>query len=90
MPISELMRSINGKNKIKIFPEISQEIAYKLPYRDFITVGLLLNNIHTPNGDDLDDTWIYVQESDVKVGRLQIFNNWSPYLVANKVKNGWD
>jgi protoporphyrinogen oxidase len=28
------------------------------------------------------DNWIYVQEPDVKVGRLQIFNNWSPYLVA--------
>ena len=86
MPISELMLSISGKNKIKIFPESLQEIAYNLPYRDFITVGLLLNNIHTPNGDELDDTWIYVQESDVKVGRLQIFNNWSPYLVANKDK----
>lgn len=86
MPISELMRSISGKNKIKIFPESLQEIAYNLPYRDFITVGLLLNNIHTPNGNELDDTWIYVQETDVKVGRLQIFNNWSPYLVANKDK----
>ena len=86
MPISELMRSISGKNKIKIFQNSTQEIAYNLPYRDFITVGLLLNNIHTPNGDDLDDTWIYVQESDVKVGRLQIFNNWSPYLVADKDK----
>ena len=86
MPISELMGSINGKNKMKFFPNSTQDIAYNLPYRDFITVGLLLNNIHTPNGDDLDDTWIYVQESDVKVGRLQIFNNWSPYLVANKDK----
>ena len=86
MPISELMASISGKNKNKIFPESSQEIAYNLPYRDFITVGLLLHNIHTPDGDDLDDTWIYVQDSDVKVGRLQIFNNWSPYLVANKDK----
>ena len=27
------------------------------------------------------DTWIYVQERDVKVGRLQLFNNWSPYMV---------
>ena len=86
MPISELMRSISGKNKMKIFPRSTQEIAYNLPYRDFITVGLLLNNIHTPNGDDLDDTWLYIQESDVKVGRLQIFNNWSPYLVADKDK----
>jgi protoporphyrinogen oxidase len=26
---------------------------------------------------------VYVQESDVKLGRLQIFNNWSPYMVAD-------
>jgi protoporphyrinogen oxidase len=32
------------------------------------------------------DNWIYVQENDVKVGRLQIFNNWSPYLVADRSK----
>ena len=31
----------------------------------------------------MKDNWIYVQEPDVKVGRLQIFNNWSPYLVAD-------
>ena len=86
MPISELMDSITGKQKNQLFSENIQEIAYNLPYRDFITVGLLLNNIHTPNGDELDDTWIYIQESDVKVGRLQIFNNWSPYLVSNKDK----
>ena len=31
----------------------------------------------------LKDTWIYVQEPDVLLGRLQIFNNWSPYLVSD-------
>ena len=29
------------------------------------------------------DTWIYIQEREVKLGRLQIFNNWSPYMVAD-------
>jgi len=33
--------------------------------------------------DSMRDNWIYIQEPDVKVGRLQIFNNWSPYLVAD-------
>jgi protoporphyrinogen oxidase len=31
----------------------------------------------------MPDNWIYVQEPDVKVGRLQFFNNWSPYMVAD-------
>ncbi len=34
----------------------------------------------------LKDTWIYVQEPDVLLGRLQIFNNWSPYLVSDPTK----
>ena len=78
MPISELMGSISGKNKIKIFPNSTQKIAYNLPYRDFITVGILLDKLSGPNSEKLDDNWIYIQEKDVKVGRIQIFNNWSP------------
>ncbi|HUB75795.1 MAG TPA: hypothetical protein VL977_02000, partial [Solirubrobacteraceae bacterium] len=61
-------------------PDVA-EIAAGLVYRDFITVGVLLRA-----GGPLaamSDNWIYVQEPDVKVGRLQIFNNWSPYLVAD-------
>ena len=57
-------------------------MAAGLQYRDFITVGVLLRR-----GRDgltrMHDNWIYVQEPDVRVGRLQIFNNWSPYLVAD-------
>jgi len=62
-------------------------VANGLKYRDFITVGLLLKklNVQTNNRIDtqLPDTWIYIQERDVKIGRLQIFNNWSPYLVKD-------
>jgi len=61
-----------------------------LQYRDFITVGLLLNKMKIKNETKIPtlhglvpDTWIYIQERDVKVGRLQIFNNWSPYMVAD-------
>jgi len=35
------------------------------------------------------DNWIYIQERDVKIGRLQIFNNWSPYLVADPEHTVW-
>src|SRR5262249_21224837 len=60
-----------------------------LMYRDFITVGLLVRRLkvrdHSQNSQKLiRDNWIYVQEPDVRVGRLQIFNNWSPYLVADQ------
>jgi protoporphyrinogen oxidase len=66
-------------------------VARRLPYRDFMTVGLLLRRMSLPGKRSRDaaangmppDNWIYVQEPDVKVGRLQLFNNWSPALVAD-------
>jgi protoporphyrinogen oxidase len=63
-------------------------IADQLPYRDFMTAGLLLRKMK-PNGARAaangmpPDNWIYIQEPDVKLGRLQVFNNWSPALVAD-------
>ena len=59
-------------------PDLVREVAAGLQYRDFITVGVLLRKMAKP---DLKDTWIYIQERDVRVGRIQFFNNWSPYLV---------
>jgi protoporphyrinogen oxidase len=66
-------------------------VADRLPYRDFMTVGLLVRKMKTKalkgvaalkNGMP-PDNWIYIQEPDVKIGRLQVFNNWSPALVSN-------
>ena len=86
MPIKDLVAAISG---IEVPSEV-QRIATELPYRDFITVGLLLDKMKINNktkiktyADRVPDTWIYIQERDVKVGRLQIFNNWSPYLVKD-------
>jgi protoporphyrinogen oxidase len=67
------------------------EIAEHLPYRDFMTAGLLLRKMNPTGsqgtGEHVNgmppDNWIYIQEPDVKLGRLQIFNNWSPAMVAN-------
>jgi protoporphyrinogen oxidase len=68
-----------------------QRIADHLPYRDFMTAGLLLRRMNTttdprdrrqPNGMP-PDNWIYIQEPDVRIGRLQVFNNWSPAMVAD-------
>jgi protoporphyrinogen oxidase len=65
-------------------------IAAELPYRDFMTAGLLLRRMRTepgrraqPGNGMPPDNWIYVQEPDVRIGRLQVFNNWSPALVAD-------
>ncbi len=62
-------------------------VAGALPYRDFMTAGLLVKKMRPTSRDTSitmpPDNWIYVQEPDVKLGRLQIFNNWSPYMVAD-------
>ncbi len=86
MPISELVDAMLTKSPKGIIPDTVLQIASSLPYRDFITVGILLDCLVGPQGEDLDDTWIYIQEPDVKVGRIQIFNNWSPYLVSDPTK----
>jgi protoporphyrinogen oxidase len=62
-------------------PDHVREVAAGLVYRDFITAGVLLRAGGRLGA--MTDNWIYVQEPDVKVGRIQIFNNWSPYLVAD-------
>lgn len=83
MPMRELVEAIDAP-----VPENVREVSAGLQYRDFITVGLLadLLKVKEPDGGLLKDTWIYVQEPDVLLGRLQIFNNWSPYLVADPTK----
>ena len=83
MPIRELLNVIDTP-----VPAAIKAISDGLVYRDFITVGLLVDRllVTEPDGSPLKDTWIYIQEPDVLVGRLQIFNNWSPYLVADPSK----
>jgi len=81
---------INGMNKV---PKKIYNIATNLPYRDFITVGLVVDKLKIQNKTNIKtlnnivpDCWIYVQSTDVNLGRIQIFNNWSPYLVKD-IKN---
>jgi protoporphyrinogen oxidase len=83
MPMREMVEAMDAP-----VPANVREVSEGLQYRDFITVGLLADRlkVHEPDGGLLKDTWIYVQEPDVILGRLQIFNNWSPYLVADPTK----
>ncbi len=92
MPIKDLVLGFKG-DKV---PKEVEDIASGLPYVDFQTVGVLVNKLKIKNktkmktlGDIVPDCWIYVQEPDVKMLRLQIFNNWSPYLVENAEDTVW-
>lgn len=83
MPVRELIRGLDCE-----VPANVREVSEGLVYRDFVTVGLLADKLSVtePDGSLLKDTWIYIQEPDVLLGRLQIFNNWSPYMVADPGK----
>jgi protoporphyrinogen oxidase len=67
-----------------------KRIANGLEYRDFFTIGLLVNKLNVQEGGKIqttvDDNWIYIQEPDVRIGRLQVFNNWSPYMVKSAAR----
>jgi protoporphyrinogen oxidase len=82
-PVQELMASFDVAPPPNVL-----EVSKGLVYRDFITVGLLVRSLRinddTPQGKKLiSDNWIYIQEPDVLLGRLQVFNNWSPSMVAD-------
>ncbi len=86
MPVKDLVAGLRGED----VPADVAGIAASLPYRDFVTVGLLVKRLKLRNTTGIKtlngivpDTWVYIQEDDVKIGRLQIFNNWSPYMVAD-------
>lgn len=90
MPIKDLVAGMND------VPANVKEIAGGLPYRDFVTIGLLLPKINLKNETELKtlnnivpDCWIYVQDSGVKLGRIQVFNNWSPYMVEKPEETIW-
>jgi protoporphyrinogen oxidase len=91
MPIRDLVTALDPP----VPPEV-KAVADGLPYRDFMTVGLLVRRLTVHGGvapaelsAKLPDNWIYVQEPDVMVGRIQVFNNWSPYLVADPANTVW-
>ena len=84
MPIKDL---IGGMNDV---PPEPARIAKGLPYRDYMTLGVLVKKLNLENktgmktiGNIVPDCWVYVQDRTVKMGRFQIFNNWAPYLVKD-------
>ncbi|BCJ63503.1 NAD(P)/FAD-dependent oxidoreductase [Polymorphospora rubra] len=73
MPISELVRAMEPPAP----PEVLAA-AEALRYRDFLTVALVV-----PQEFSFPDNWIYIHAPEVKVGRIQNFGSWSPYLVKD-------
>lgn len=92
MPIKDLIEAMNDQNMSKNI----KRIATNLPYRDFITVGVLLKDFKLENktnqktiGNIIPDNWVYVQDPSVRMCRFQIFNNWSPYMVKDIKNHIW-
>ncbi len=74
MPLRSLVRSL-----IPAAPGRVVQAAEALKYRDFITVALIIDK-----SESFPDNWIYIHDPSVKVGRIQNFKNWSPYMVPNE------
>ncbi|MDO5477230.1 MAG: NAD(P)/FAD-dependent oxidoreductase [Eubacteriales bacterium] len=90
MPLCQLVTALGD------VPQEVSEIAAGLPYRDFVTVGLLVDKLNLKNetriptlGNIVPDCWIYVQDAEVNMGRIQIFNNWSPYMLKDPEHSVW-
>ena len=90
MPVKDLVLGMND------VPEEILEIAEGLPYRDYMTVGVLVKKLKIHNktktktiGNIVPDNWVYVHDRNVKMGRFQIYNNWSPYMVKDIEHNVW-
>ena len=92
MPLSELVQYIKRDE-----PENQlYQIAQGLKFRSFITVAVLISKLKLKNNSKIPtlsnippDCWIYVQDKGVKAGRIQLYNNWSPYLVADVLNTVW-
>ena len=84
MPLNALIEQLSPEDAAV------ERVASGLPYRDFMTAGLVVKRMRASGPTRADsangmppDNWIYIQEPDVRLGRLQVFNNWSPDLVAD-------
>ena len=93
MPLKDFINSLHGNKNIN---KNIVRIANGLPYRDFITTGILVDKLNLKNktniktlGNTIPDCWIYIQDEKVKLLRIQIFNNWSPYLLKDPKKEVW-
>ena len=90
MPLKDLVEGMND------VPEDIRRIACGLPYRDYMTLGVLVPKLKLENktkiktiNNIVPDNWVYVQDRRVKLGRFQIYNNWSPYMINDIDNTVW-
>lgn len=90
MPVKDLVAGMND------VPDDMRAIAEGLPYRDYMTAGVLVPRLLLKNGTKIrtlgnivPDNWVYVHDRNVKMGRFQIYNNWSPYMVRDPEHSVW-
>ena len=90
MPVKDLVAGMTD------VPEQFAASAEGLPYRDYMTVGVLVPSLKLKNetkiktmGNIVPDNWVYVHDRNVQMGRFQIYNNWSPYMVKELEKHVW-
>src|SRR5512135_860756 len=76
MPVGELVAKLDPRAPVDV-----RDGAGQLTYRDYFTVGLIINQ-----ADLFPDNWIYIHAPEVKVGRIQNFKNWSPEMVPDPSK----
>ena len=98
-PCATVVSSMPVKDLVAGLPKVPEKIAgiaAGLPYRDYMTVGVLVPSLRLRNqtkirtlGGIVPDNWVYVHDRSVKMGRFQIYNNWSPYMVASPEKTVW-
>ncbi len=76
LPVRDLVNMLHPEPPAEV-----KDAANALAYRDFLTVVLIVDR------DKLfPDNWIYVHDPAVKLGRIQNFKNWSPYMVPEPGK----
>lgn len=80
MPVKHLITALDRPVSDEV-----KKVASGLEYRDFMIVGLLLTELKLKNkdGEQVDDNWLYIQDKGLKVGRVQLFHNWSPEMTAD-------
>lgn len=90
MPVRDL---VGGMNDV---PKEMADIAAGLPYRDYMTLGVLIPKLYLDNktkfktvANIVPDCWVYVHDKNVRMGRFQIYNNWSPYMIKDLEHTVW-
>ena len=90
MPVKDLVMGMNN------VPAEYSVIAEGLPYRDYMTVGVLVPRLNLQNktkiktiANIVPDNWVYVHDRNVQMGRFQVYNNWSPYMVKDIDHTVW-